>query len=76
MGGNETYDDIIPVYDSISFSGVVKDGVLHTVNGKGQLLAYNGKAMEEIDVFPVYSVLGKKWDDGNSPRNCISPHGS
>lgn len=75
LGGSETYDEPIPVYDDISFCGKVKDGILYIVNSMGQFMGYNGKAFEELDVFPMFNVQGINWADNRSPRSLISPNG-
>lgn len=74
LGGNETYDQPIPVYDRISFSGAVKDGILYTINGKGQLLGFNGNSFEEVDALPV-NRDDKRWDDGNALPLMVHPNG-
>lgn len=59
-GTSKTYDSPLPVYDSYSLAGVAKDGIMHVINGKGQLLANNGSAFEEVAALPVASAV-KEW---------------
>jgi hypothetical protein len=52
-GVSETYDTPQPVFSNITFAGKNLNGIMHTVNGVGQVLAWNGSAFEEIARFPV-----------------------
>ena len=74
-GSNDTFDEPIPVHSHVSYFGLVKDGVLHTVNGYGQLLAFNGAAFQEIDRFPIASTLFD-WDDSTTRPQMIHPNGA
>jgi hypothetical protein len=77
VGGLETYDTPIPVYDFVSYSGLVKDGLLYTLNGKGQLLASNGvSSFEEVDVLPVFKTASRldNVGTGNIPAS-VHPNG-
>ena len=73
-GTSDTYDEPIPVYDSISLGGVAWNGVVYCVNGRGQLLINNGRAFEEIASFPV-SSSPLTWADGNTPKLNMHPNG-
>lgn len=52
-GYSENYNNAYSVYHSMTFAGVIKDGICYTVNGKGQLLGFNGSGFTEVDKFPI-----------------------
>ena len=53
-GGEETYEDPAKLFDRWTLAGEEIDGVIFTVNGKGQLLRYNGAAFAQVAAFPVF----------------------
>lgn len=74
-GTSETYDPPIPVNSFISLAGVVpKDGVLRTINGKGQLMKFNGQAFDVIASLPI---AGKKiqWSNATKRKGMVHPNG-
>lgn len=64
-GGNQTYDTPIKLYDKNVFAATILDGIPYCVNGKGQLLKYNGQSFAEIDVLPVF-YSRQRWSDGSA----------
>lgn len=61
-GGSETYEDPIPLYDKFTFAGEILGGIPYTVNGRGQILAYNGSAFAQVAAFPCY-YTNKTWNN-------------
>lgn len=75
-GTSETHDEPLEVFGSRSFSGVSKNGIMHTINDIGQLLAFNGSAFEEIDHLPIKDTSLLWEDDLAAPFNrVIHPNG-
>lgn len=72
-GTSQTYEEPISVENQYSFSGAVKDGILHIINGKGQLLRLNANAFEEVACFP-FKDIPRLWDI-NIARNGVDPNG-
>ena len=74
-GTSETYDPPIPVGSTFSLAGVVpKDGVLHIINDKGQLMKFNGQAFDVIASLPA-SEKKLKWEKGYARRELVHPNG-
>lgn len=69
-GGEASYETPIPLYDSNIYAAVILDGIPYCINGKGQLLKYDGNAFSVIDVLPI-TYQKVIWGDGvdfiNSP---------
>lgn len=71
-GGEQSYELAVPLYDPTVYSATVLDGIPYCVNGKGQLLKFNGQAFEEVDVLPC--IYNKQiWSDG---QTFLNPYGS
>lgn len=74
-GTSKTYDPPIPVDSFISLAGVVpKNGVLHIINGKGQLMKYNGQAFDVIASLPV-AEKKLQWSNGTKRKEMVHPNG-
>ena len=70
-----TYGTPLSVYDRISMAGVAKDGIMHTINSKGQLLANNGAAFQEVARLPVANT-SRTWDnEATTVIKMIHPNG-
>lgn len=68
-GVTNTYDSPMEVGDFMSFAGCSKNGVMHVINTKGQLLANTGQTFEEIASLPCADKV-LAWDDGAArPKN-------
>ena len=74
-GTDKTYDSPIPVDSFISLAGVVpKDGVLHIINGKGQLMRFNGQAFDVIASLPIVEKK-LKWSNNIKRIEMVHPNG-
>lgn len=74
-GTSTTYDPPIPVDSFISLAGVVpKDGVLHIINGKGQLMKFNGSAFDVIGSLPIVEK-NQKWSNNTKRIEMVHPNG-
>lgn len=74
-GTSKTYDQPIPVDSFISLAGVVpKSGVLHTINGKGQLMRFNGQAFDVIASLPIADKK-LKWSNNVKRVEMVHPNG-
>lgn len=62
-GGEQTYETPIPLYDPNVYAAIILDGIPYCINGKGQLLKYDGNAFTEIDVLPCFYTK-QIWGDG------------
>lgn len=62
-GYSENYNGDYEVGSSITFAGVIKDGVCHTVNGNGKLMAFNGGGFTEVARFPIADDKVNTFDD-------------
>jgi len=75
-GTDATYDSPIPVKDSISLAGVADaEGVMHTLNGKGQLLGYNGQDFVEVAAFPIAENKLLRWAPDQARGQKVHPNG-
>ncbi len=55
-GTSETYDDPLSPNSYISYAGCAdQNGLMHTINGRGQLMAYNGVGFSEVAALPIAS---------------------
>lgn len=72
--GNTTYERPKRVYDSISYAGIPLDGVMHIINGKGQLMKDNGVDFTEVASFPVTPTL-YRWKDDLTIQKLVHPNG-
>lgn len=52
------------VASDITFAGVIKDEIPYTVNGRGQLLEFNGGGFQEIARFPITDNKNSVFKDG------------
>ena len=59
----------------MTFAGIIKNGICHTINGVGQLLKFNGSGFEEVAVLPIFNQINKRWTDGNSVLRNICRNG-
>src|SRR3990167_6698754 len=73
-GISETYNYNPSVNSFVSYVGIVKDGVCWLVNGKGELMYYNGKSFETAAVFPVTESI-RFWDNNTTRPQMIHPNG-
>lgn len=58
-----------------TFAGVIKNGILHTVNGEGQLLKFTGSGFEEEAVFPCFKQSNKRLKDANTVNRNVHRNG-
>ena len=75
-GTSERYDEPIEVFSDATMAGVALNGVMHTINNKGQLLKFNGNAFEEVAHFPIFdTVYG--WENALTIANTklVNPNG-
>ena len=70
----ENYNRGYELKSDMTFAGVVKSGIIYTVNGEGQLLYFNGSGFEEVAVFPFFRQ-NRKLDDGNTVCRSICRNG-
>ncbi len=75
-GTSEKYDEPIKIGFSASLAGATTpNGVLHTVTGLGQLMAYNGQAFDEVAHFPLKTDNPVIWDITlTNNRNTVLHH--
>lgn len=74
-GTSKTYDSPLSVDSDISLAGVVpKSGVLHTINGKGQLMKFNGQAFDVIASLPI-AEKKLKWSNNTKRQEMVHPNG-
>lgn len=53
-GTSKTYDQPLSPDSDVSYAGGVdENGLMHTINGKGQLLAYDGNGFTEVAALPI-----------------------
>ena len=53
-GTSKTYDQPLSPDADVSYAGCVdENGLIHTINGKGQLLAYDGNGFSEVAALPI-----------------------
>lgn len=60
-GASEYVTGDYGIKSSMTYAGVIKDEIPYTVNGNGQLLAFNGGGFVEVDRFPIANELYQKW---------------
>jgi len=71
-GTSATYDSPIPVGDRISFAGIADEGgVMHTINGKGQLLGYNGQDFVPVASLPIDENKILRWSTNDTGRGHV-----
>jgi len=70
----ETYDTPIKTYDDYTYAGCSLNGILYTINGKGQLLANSGGGLKEVARLPVFD-MPYDWIDGFNPHFLVAPNG-
>lgn len=61
-GGEETYEDPMKLLDRYTLAACILDGIPHTVNGKGQLLVYNGASFQQVDALPCF-YSSRRWTE-------------
>jgi len=75
-GTSTTYDTPLSVNDSISLAGRADaEGVMHTINGKGQLMAYNGQDFVEVAALPIAENDLLRWAPDQARGQRIHPNG-
>lgn len=74
-GYSENFNGDYKLGSDMTFAGLVKDGVCYTVNGNGQLLAFNGGAFVEIDALPVADTQNLFSDRSTIPAININKNG-
>jgi len=74
-GVSATYDAPLDAYHSLTYAGIAKDGIMHVVNGEGQLLAHNGNALEEVASFPLRQNLNQWQLQYNSQDTSLHMNG-
>lgn len=75
-GTDTTYDSPLSVNDSISLAGRAdSEGVMHTINGKGQLLGYNGQDFVEVAAFPIAENKLLRWAPDQARGQKVHPNG-
>ena len=75
-GTSKTYDTPLSVNDSISLAGRVDtEGIMHTINGKGQLMAYNGQDFVEVAAFPIAENDLLRWAPDQARGQRVHPNG-
>ena len=75
-GTSETYEDPISAKDNISLAGLPdENGVIHIVNGKGQLMAYNGESFVEVAVLPIINYPLLRWAPDQARGQKLNPNG-
>lgn len=75
-GTDTTYDSPLSVKDSISLAGRAdSEGVMHTINGKGQLLGYNGQDFVEVAAFPIAENKLLRWAPDQARGQKVHPNG-
>lgn len=72
--GNDDLDIPLKGFDDETLSATSKNGVLHVINGKGQLLRFNGSDMEIIDKLPVADTE-LMWEDELSTNLMVHHNG-
>jgi len=74
-GTSETYDSPLSPDSDISWAGCVdENGVMHTINGKGQLLAYDGEGFAEVAALPI-TESGITWEDNATTLQMVHHNG-
>lgn len=74
-GTDKTYGQPIPVDSYISLAGYVpKNGVLHTINGKGQFMRFNGNALDVLASLPI-AQKNLKWSNQTKRVEMMHPNG-
>lgn len=54
-GGSESYERPLDVFGQMTFGACIVNGSPVTVNNRGQVLRYNGMALEQIAAFPIFN---------------------
>ena len=73
-GTSETYNGNAGIFDRITYAGVDKNGIMTTINGKGQLLGFNGDAFQELDHLPVKNASYRWEDSRDTPHDRLVHH--
>ena len=71
----ENYNQSYKLKSNMTFACEIKDGIPFTVNGAGQLLAYDGSGFTEKAVFPNFQQVSGILDDSSSPRMSVHRNG-
>ena len=65
-GTTKTYDSPLSPDSDVSYAGCIdENGIMHTINGKGQLLIYDGNGFAEVAALPI-TESGITWKDNRS----------
>ena len=65
-GYSENFNGNYKVGSSQVYCGIIKDGVCYIMNGRGQLMAFNGAGFSEVARLPIITGDGRNWKDGNN----------
>lgn len=69
-GTSDKYDEPYPTYANQTFAGKPKNGIMHTINSNGQVLAFNGAAFEEVAHTPM-RLNRNEWIITYNSRNTV-----